>query len=1370
MEHPRSGLNRSRCLLLAALAGTLCAARGAHAQTVSQWLTATSGNWTDASRWSTNPFYPTNGNGSPNYRAEILATGSSYTITLNSAVTLDSLLLSSSNATIAHTSGTLSLLGTATLSAGTYQLNGGTIAGGTIDNTASHLTVTSNVNNTFDGVSFLGGFSLGFGQKAKIRNGLSATGTVGVIGTNALLAFTTSGVLNANLVNVQLGNALSIEGTSTLTQAAASTIAGRFRIGTQAYTAGANTFINQGTVSAEVAGASEILAASFTNSGTVRALNGAALTIGSAAWTNSGTLLAGAGSTLTLNGAWSNTGGIQTTGGTINLGGTFSGSGLSVSNAGGAVNLTGVLNNTGATLAFTGATGSWTIAGGRVNGGTLSFSGGAQLNLSGSDQSTLSGVTVNGDWNHASGVGFIHLTNGYTSTGVFRMSSDQGCVVYADATSLDGDFEMSNAFQSIQASGATSLAASRSITALAGEQALVCTGTFTNNGTLRATGSGTILDGRINTLVNNGLARVETGATLNLGYTVSGFASTLTNNGTIEVDHGSLVLAGQIQTGHLGTISSNGGTIRAEDVILDNTGATLDLTSLGQNWQLGRLAITGGALSLSATSGFTFAQYNQGATLSLTNVNVTGDLNVSGPSSQGNPNRLNLSGAINLAGTMRFTSDSTQGLISGATVLTGGVYAFEAASGFDTLVTADAASSVTVAAGTLVRGGRGNLGGTQGTATNNGTIRADVAGAVLGFGAGTTINNGLLEILGGTLGIGGANSFQLNGAVHMTGGVLNLSSGPNGTIVLGSGLDFQRTGGTVSVQGVLDNTGRTLSLDADTGSWNLFGPNGQSTFRGGTLNLADGAQLRQGRYEGGVVINGDFTIATGETVILRDRVDHHGVLTMSAGSVLNLDAADDRTTSTTLAGSTVSMYVSGPDRASIQFSGTKAVIFDTGTTVSAGGQLGGNFSASIGNGGVQGSNSTLINRGVIECAGADKELFIRPNNVVNEGVIRSTDGALIQLASNLGNSWTNSGEILADGGDIWLQGRASTSTFGTVRAINGGRILLGSNLDNSGSTLTLSDTTGSYTMLSGVIKGGHIATSGSARLLFQSGGGGQNVLDGVTFDQDLEIVNGPAVTVRTSLTVNGSVKLAGTAGLSFFGDQTFAQTIQFLGSSPGSAVVTNGATNGGATLTLADTAWVHGGNGVLFTNQAATIVNQGTISADVAGQSIRIHLQRFFNEGVLESLNGGSLEFIPPGGLGMLHGTLMNSGLFSLDGTTALFGDLLQSSTGTTALTVGADALEGQTVLTIHGHAELGGRMVVRLAEGVSVRQGDTIRLMTAWGIDWSPESFVVLPQLAGELGWDLQHLDGGVLKVIPSPGALGATLAGLAFALRRRR
>ena len=74
-------------------------------QTTATWLSPVSGSWTDASKWSTSPTYPRNGQptAADIYDVVIDATGSAYTVsteTLGFDFTLNSLTLNSPDATV----------------------------------------------------------------------------------------------------------------------------------------------------------------------------------------------------------------------------------------------------------------------------------------------------------------------------------------------------------------------------------------------------------------------------------------------------------------------------------------------------------------------------------------------------------------------------------------------------------------------------------------------------------------------------------------------------------------------------------------------------------------------------------------------------------------------------------------------------------------------------------------------------------------------------------------------------------------------------------------------------------------------------------------------------------------------------------------------------------------------------------------------------------------------------------------------------------------------------------------------------------------------------------------------------------------------
>lgn len=89
--------------VLALASVSVLGANRIHGQTVATWLNPTSGSWQNANLWSTDPIFPNNDPGSGSFNAILGATGSPYTVTSNLPVTIESLLLSSLDATLAIT-------------------------------------------------------------------------------------------------------------------------------------------------------------------------------------------------------------------------------------------------------------------------------------------------------------------------------------------------------------------------------------------------------------------------------------------------------------------------------------------------------------------------------------------------------------------------------------------------------------------------------------------------------------------------------------------------------------------------------------------------------------------------------------------------------------------------------------------------------------------------------------------------------------------------------------------------------------------------------------------------------------------------------------------------------------------------------------------------------------------------------------------------------------------------------------------------------------------------------------------------------------------------------------------------------------------
>lgn len=502
--------------------------------TLAQWAGPTSGTWSNAALWSSNPFAPNNGSPSgTTYHAIIGASGSAYTVTLDSGIALDALTLGSADATLRHTAGVLEIGGAFDLTAGQYTLDGGTLRGATLNFGGGSFSATTNANNRFDGVTVNGNWSLPSGSSTlRVSNGLTL-GSGGVLTMSTgfghqLLAFdgdqTLSGgtvVLDAALPQQFASATIAVEGDSTLTITPGTTIRGGWgTIGAQNFVAGDNAVVNQGTISAEVASrAVRIVSDSFTNQGLAEAKNGGTLDIQSASWTNPGTISA-TGSTLTLSGQWtssgainatnstvnllgqwSNLGTLTATNSTVNLGGTFSGGSLGAfTRTGGVVNITGMLENTGQVLALNAGTGSWRLKGGTITGGTITQTGGASLIVAEDNANRLVGVSISGDLNLLESHALAIVNDGLSVSGTARLGQTAELSFVGDQTVQGGTFQIQGHNARLRAGGTVEFAPGTLVTNFGPYAWSImdaegpASGDLVGRGTIRSTGAGSRLD------------------------------------------------------------------------------------------------------------------------------------------------------------------------------------------------------------------------------------------------------------------------------------------------------------------------------------------------------------------------------------------------------------------------------------------------------------------------------------------------------------------------------------------------------------------------------------------------------------------------------------------------------------------------------------------------------------------------------------------------------------------------------------------------------------------------------------------------------------------------------------------------------------
>jgi hypothetical protein len=367
------------------------------------------------------------------------------------------------------------------------------------------------------------------------------------IGANTSLTFTGTWV-NRGVLTVNGG--LGLAGTFTVAN-----------LGTIHGSAGGvylfGTLDNTGTTLALTAATgSWILDGGTIHGGTITASGGATLRTDSSGGTLDGVTLAAdmdvsANTSITFTGTWANRGVLTISGGTLNLGGAFTLANLgSFQHKGGVINVIGTLDNTNNVLNLNDTTGSFTLGGGTILGGTITVAGKGQLLVS-SSTSRLSGVTFNGDMTLTSG---LTVDNGLTFNGTLTLSNgfQSGALLFKGTQTLDGQ-----AIVFIQSS-------------IGGENALAVitngdTLTLGPNVTVHGGGGSLGYSSTWNAATGIGLIIQGTVSADKAGQSITLAAASIDNQGTLIADGGKLILLHR----------DSGGGLLNEGLVFIGAGSTL---------------------------------------------------------------------------------------------------------------------------------------------------------------------------------------------------------------------------------------------------------------------------------------------------------------------------------------------------------------------------------------------------------------------------------------------------------------------------------------------------------------------------------------------------------------------------------------------------------------------------------------------------------------------------------------------------------------------------------------------------------------------------------------------------------------------------
>ncbi len=736
---------------------------------------------------------------------------------------------------------------------------------------------------------------------------------------------------------------------------------------------------------------------------------------------------------------------------------------------------------------------------------------------------------------------------------------------------------------------------------------------------------------------------------------------------------GMLTVSSTFQENNAFTLS--GGTLQTATVVITN-GASL--------------VVQGGGSTLDGVTvnGVLDVGYSSSATVNLT---VTNGLTLNGTALVGSATNRQ-AGYVYFAG--------SQSLGGNGTVIFGNHgNAYDGC--MNTLALVDGGTTLTIGPGITIQGGLGAIGydscvGPGNVSViNQGTISADVPGGTIYLNAQPFNNQGVIGATnGGTLLVAGSciNSGSLGGSggtVNFSGGLDNQAgtqTNTDSTIISGNftngagqTLIFDAPG---TITGFLDNQGGQVLVNGS----NQLTLNG-GTIRGGTVVATNGASLvvqGGGSTLDGVTVNGVLDVGYSSSATVNLTVTNGLTLNGTAlvGSATNRQAGYVYFAGSQSLGGNGTVIFGNHGNAYDGCMNTLALV-DGGTTLTIGpgitiqGGLGAiGYDSCVGPG-----NVSVINQGTISADVPGGTIYLNAQPFNNQGVIGATNGGTLLVAG----SCINSGSLGGSGGTVNFSGgldnQAGTQTNTDSTIISGnftngaGQTLIFDApgtitgfLDNQGGQVLVNGSN-QLTLNGGTIRGGTVVATNGASLVVQGGG---STLDGVTVNGVLDVGYSSSATVN--LTVTNGLTLNGTAlvgsatnrqaGYVYFaGSQSLGGNGTVIFGNHGNAydgcMNTLALVDGGTTLTIGPGITIQGGLGAIGYDSCVgpgnvSVINQGTISANVAGGTIIASGQTLTNYGNLEAVSGSTVNW---SGDTLLDGVTIISS--QVGGTIKLGGNLL---------------------------------------------------------------------------------------------------------------
>lgn len=740
------------------------------------------------------------------------------------------------------------------------------------------------------------------------------------------------------------------------------------------------------------------------------------------------------------------------------------------------------------------------------------------------------------------------------------------------------------------------------------------------------------------------------------GITYDGVLNIATANSLLYVTSAGLVAHGGNGSGN-GTINVSGGfaALAFQDSQTFNN-ATINIGGAIQYAYIAQVDIAGSNGVLTLGSGLTINQTGAASLESLSN--KAGDAIIN----NGLINAGWSNGQFAIYNLANFTNNRTITVTNGSTL------------------TVDS-SDFTNAAGASIAATAANLDFDGPTFSNSGAISVSGGNAIIGSRAVSWLNAGTITFAAGStgsIGSGNSASWVNTGTISVASGATLDVDGAYSTKQLESIIN---NGGTIGIDGSLNNTGATLTVGAGSAfpTLTLTG-----TISGGTIADPGSAVVFAGGTLSGVIYDGALDLS-------------------AAGSALGI--GDGGLIAHAASGTGNGVILDTGNRSELEFDDTQEIdnaTIDLGNSAYFSYLLqqdvtGANGTLTLGSGltivqtgadamlesASREAGDAMINQGTINGAYNGGDLIIAPINLTNQGEITASNGDTVVIGNGGGNftnastgsilvsgagttaaiegTWTNAGSMtVGSGAELRLGGFFDTADVLGITN-NGGIVGLDGELTNAGAVLAVGTGAVAGTLVlenNGDVVGGTITNSG-AGLVFDGG-----AVSGVTYEGvlDLSATGARLYVLSGGLTVetltggaNGTIVDTGAGSAIVFGDtQTFNNATIDIGNSAqvswlgqvdlfgppgiltlGSGVVIN-QTGALAGITSSD----EPGGGV---------VNDGAINATFGGGTFLISPIDFTNNGSITVANGDTLTIATVQQFTNLSGGALTRGSYEVD-------------------------------------------------------------------------------------------------------------------------